>query len=209
MIIVGAGGHAKEMLGILSELGELRDGGAAGIFFYDDLSSAAPATLFDRFPVLRTPDDAKAALSNDPRFILGVGKPSARQFMEKKFSSWGGRLTSAISPHARIGEFGVSLGVGLNVMAGAVITQDIVIGRGSILHIHCSVHHDCRIGEFCEISPGARILGKVQIGDLSGIGAGAVLLPGIRIGYGVTVGAGAVVTKDIDDGLTVKGIPAR
>ncbi|MDP4151678.1 MAG: NeuD/PglB/VioB family sugar acetyltransferase [Bacteroidota bacterium] len=209
MIIVGAGGHAKEILGVLSELGELGDGGSSAVFFYDDLSPSAPDSLFDRFSVLRTPDEAKAALSRDPRFILGIGKPSARQFMEKKYSSWGGRLTSVISPHARIGEFGVNLAPGVNVMTGAVITQDIVIGKGTILHIHCSVHHDCRIGEFCEISPGARILGKVLIGDLSRIGAGAVLLPGVRIGYGVTVGAGAVVTKDIDDGLTVKGIPAR
>ena len=150
-----------------------------------------------------------SALAKDPRFILGIGKPSARQAMEQKFTGWGGRLHSAISPGAQIGAFGVHLGEGLNIMTGAVLTQDLTLGKGVLIHIHASVHHDCHIGEYCEVSPGARILGKARIGPLSSIGAGAVILPGIRVGSGVIVGAGAVVTRDIADGLTVKGIPAR
>jgi maltose O-acetyltransferase len=34
-------------------------------------------------------------------------------------------------------------------------------------------------------------------------------LPGIRIGNNVRVGAGAVVTRDVADGLTVIGVPAK
>jgi len=41
------------------------------------------------------------------------------------------------------------------------------------------------------------------------IGAGAVLLPGITIGAGAMIGAGAVVTKDVPDGETWIGNPAR
>ncbi len=41
------------------------------------------------------------------------------------------------------------------------------------------------------------------------IGGGAIILPGLRIGVGSTVGAGAVVTKDVPDGATVVGNPAK
>lgn len=41
------------------------------------------------------------------------------------------------------------------------------------------------------------------------VGAGATLLPGVRIGKDATVAAGAVVTRNVEEGSTVGGIPAR
>ena len=41
------------------------------------------------------------------------------------------------------------------------------------------------------------------------IGSGATILCGVIIGEGALVGAGAVVTKDVPDGATVVGNPAR
>ncbi|MBI2612491.1 N-acetyltransferase [Candidatus Kaiserbacteria bacterium] len=41
------------------------------------------------------------------------------------------------------------------------------------------------------------------------IGSNATILPGITIGERSLVGAGAVVTKDVPDGATVVGNPAR
>ena len=41
------------------------------------------------------------------------------------------------------------------------------------------------------------------------IGSGAVILCGVTIGADAMVGAGAVVTRDVPDGSTVAGVPAR
>ena len=41
------------------------------------------------------------------------------------------------------------------------------------------------------------------------IGSGATILCGVAIGERATVGAGSVVTKDVPDGATVAGNPAR
>ena len=49
----------------------------------------------------------------------------------------------------------------------------------------------------------------VVVGRRASLGSGAVVLPGVRIGAGSTVGAGAVVTRDVPDGSTVVGVPAR
>lgn len=49
----------------------------------------------------------------------------------------------------------------------------------------------------------------VHIGRNVWIGGGAIVLPGVTIGDGAVVGAGAVVTRDVPDGVTVAGNPAR
>lgn len=41
------------------------------------------------------------------------------------------------------------------------------------------------------------------------IGINSTLLPGVVIGRGAMVGAGSVVTRDVPDGVTVYGNPAR
>jgi serine O-acetyltransferase len=41
------------------------------------------------------------------------------------------------------------------------------------------------------------------------VGANATLLGDITIGENAAVGAGSVVTKDVDEGTTVAGIPAK
>lgn len=61
------------------------------------------------------------------------------------------------------------------------------------------VAHD-RIREF--VAP-------VLIKKRAFIGAGAIITPGMTIGENAIVGAGAVVTKDVPDGTTVAGNPAR
>lgn len=47
------------------------------------------------------------------------------------------------------------------------------------------------------------------IGDGVFIGAGARVLGGIHVGDNAVIGANAVVIKDVPDGATVVGIPAR
>jgi acetyltransferase-like isoleucine patch superfamily enzyme len=49
----------------------------------------------------------------------------------------------------------------------------------------------------------------VRVGSGTLLGLGSRILPGIRVGRGCTVGAGAIVTRDVPDGVTVVGVPAR
>jgi acetyltransferase-like isoleucine patch superfamily enzyme len=49
----------------------------------------------------------------------------------------------------------------------------------------------------------------ITIEDDVWVGIGAIILKGVRIGRGAKVGAGAVVTRDVPDGATIEGNPAR
>ena len=59
------------------------------------------------------------------------------------------------------------------------------------------------------ICPGARLAGEVQVGARTWIGIGACVIQQVRIGSDVTVGAGAAVVRDLPDGVTAVGVPAR
>ena len=83
------------------------------------------------------------------------------------------------------------------------------IGDGCILNTGCIIEHECTIANFVHIAPGSVLLGNVCVGESSLIGANAVIKPGVIIGSNVTIGAGSVVLRDIPDGETWAGNPAR
>ncbi len=50
---------------------------------------------------------------------------------------------------------------------------------------------------------------KTIVNEGASIGSGSTILSGVSIGKNVLIGAGSVVTKDIPDGKTVYGNPAK
>lgn len=95
------------------------------------------------------------------------------------------------------------------VCANASINAFTKIGTGVICNTNCIIEHECQIGDFAHIAPGAVLAGNVKVGKRSFIGANAVIKQGITIGDDVIVGAGTVVIRDIPDGVTVVGNPQR
>ena len=76
------------------------------------------------------------------------------------------------------------------------------IGDGNLLMVNSHVGHDCVVGEFVHISPGAHVAGTVSIGNRSWLGIGAAVREGVSIGPDCVVGAGAAVVSNIASGLS-------
>jgi sugar O-acyltransferase (sialic acid O-acetyltransferase NeuD family) len=200
MIIVGAGGHARELLEVL-----LDNAYQPEITFYDD--QTGNNTLLHTYRILHSLEEVLAQWQGRD-FCVGIGNPQVRQKFFELFSSAGFIPQSILSCRAAIGKY-ADLGIGLNVMPFSSITNLVKIGKGTLIHSYCSIHHDVEVGQFCEISPGARVLGGGTIGDLTRIGTNAVVLPKVKIGSNCCIGAGAVVTKDVPDNETFVGVPAK
>jgi acetyltransferase-like isoleucine patch superfamily enzyme len=71
------------------------------------------------------------------------------------------------------------------------------------------IEHECSIGNFSHIAPGAVLAGNVSIGSGCLIGANSVIKQGLKVGDNVIIGAEAVVLKDINSNTKIVGNPAR
>ena len=197
MIIVGASGHAKEVFDSCQN--------TENLYFFDNVTSYENPVLFDK-KIIQSFDEL-LQIETKKEFILGLGNVSHRFNLYQKFTDLGFSPLSVIAKNAKVSS-SADLEEGLNIMSFVFIGPDSKIGKGSLINAHACVHHDAVIGNFVEVSPGAKILGNCTIGDFSTIGTNATILPKIKIGKNVIVAAGAVVTKDIQDNCMVAGVPA-
>ncbi len=80
-------------------------------------------------------------------------------------------------------------------------SQGVVINTAVIGGANVMLEHQVTIGAEKSASP--------QLGDDVFIGAGAKVIGNVSIGSRARIGANAVVTRDVPEGATVVGIPAR
>ncbi|MDO3377824.1 acetyltransferase [Geoalkalibacter halelectricus] len=200
IFVFGASGHAKVVIDII-ERQDLYD----IAFLVDDDLSLKGHQIYG-YPVIGGKDDL---LGSDVRMgIVAIGSNRARRSVAGWLRENGFELISAVHPSAQLAR-GVSVESGTVVMAGAVINSDSTIGREVIINTQASIDHDCAIGEGVHIAPGSTLCGTVTVGEGTFICAGATIIPNLTIGHHVTVGAGSTVIRDVPDGVTVVGSPAK
>ncbi len=205
MIIVGAGGFAKEISEVIAELNIFDN-----LFYFDNVNNyPTDYKVFNKYELVSEIDIVKEKFKKDNRFVLGLGNPFFREQFTQQLTQLGGKLTSIISPLAKIAKNNVTIGKGATILHYSTIGPGASIGEGALIYHNVQITHDCLIGNYVELSPNAVLLGNVKLGDYVRVGANATILPRLSVGNKAVVGAGAVVTTGIEDLSTVAGVPAR
>lgn len=144
-----------------------------------------------------------------------VNPDYSEQFLDAEIGSPGfgyeRRPDGTLTPIQHFGDvdIGEDVSIGSFTCIDRAVIGSTVIGDGTKIDNLVHIAHGAQIGKHCLIVAGAVIGGSAEIGDYSYIGMGALIKNKVKIGRWVTVGMGAVVLKDVPDGVTVVGNPAR
>lgn len=201
IIIIGNGGHASVLTETLLTQGE------------KILGFTAPTVELNQFslPYLGNDEVILNYSSIDIELVLGIGmvRPSpVREKIFQYFNSNGYQFKSIVHHEAIIAP-SVKFGQGVQIMAGSIIQTNTNIADNTIINTGALIDHDCIIGQHVHIAPGTKLSGTVIIQKGTHIGIGATIIQGITIGANCLIGAGSVVVRDISDGVTALGVPAK
>ena len=196
-IIVGAGGFGKEMMELITLkynlLGFVDDGKDGEIHGYKILGKVDSLLNYDS-PV---------------NVFICIAKPAIRKKIHTMLSVNSNLLFPAlISKNTKISKF-ATIGKGSIICDNVVITTDTIIKDFCIIDNSCLIGHDDVICEYVTIYPGVIVAGNVEIQKEVEIGTGSRIIQGLRIGNNSILGAGAVVVRDIPNGCTAVGVPAK
>ncbi len=114
---------------------------------------------------------------------------------------------------------GARIGKNCNICSHCFIENDVVLGNNVTLKFHVAVCDGITIEDNVFVGPGVVFcndkhpksgnrdfkLLRTVIKEGASIGANATILPGVTIGRNAMIGAGSIVTKNVPDGITVKG----
>ncbi|MBU0675963.1 MAG: acetyltransferase [Proteobacteria bacterium] len=204
VIIIGGGGHAKVLIDALRLSG-------VDILGITDADSTKHAHRIGGVRVLGDDSIISQYGSSEVLLVNGIGSinlPLRRADLFERYKALGYCFTSVIHPSAIIAT-DVSLGEGVQVMAGAVIQPGCSIGGNCLINTGTTIDHDCWIGDHTHLSPGVTLCGNVTMKGRSFVGAGAIVIQGKNIGSAGLVAAGALVLEDVLDGAVVMGVPAN
>lgn len=209
LLISGAGGSAREVAQWVDNA-TWAGHGFRLLGFIDEPSAGG---FVDGWPRMSVAEAVRAHAG--AYFVAAVGEPGLRERLVQEGVGAGFvESPPLVHPDVRIDERHVSLGDGVIVCQGAVLTVNVRVGAHVQINVHTSVMHDTVIEDFSTLSPGTRINGGVVIESRVFMGSGAITVHGtvdqpLRIGTGAIIGAGSVVTADIPAGATAVGVPAR
>ncbi|MFS8083404.1 MAG: acetyltransferase [Ginsengibacter sp.] len=201
MILIGYSGHSYVVNGILQALGKKVTG-------YCDFELKEKNPYLIDYIGKELSDKGISALSEN-EFFIAIGNNITRRniFCELALRNLFPvniiHPGTIIDPSVKLAKNGVMVAPNVTINALAYV------GEGVICNTGCIIEHECQIGHFAHIGPGAVLCGNVQVGENTFVGAKSVVREGIKIGKNVIIGAGSVVVKDIPDNAKVAGNPAR
>lgn len=208
--VFGFSGFGREVMPLVRSVSSVASGEAEAVFIDDAVTD--DARIVNGHRVLSYREFVEGEFPD--KFVsIAIADGKVRARILDRLGSDGVRTFSVVSPSATVLDGNV-IADGAVLCGYSHVTSNARIGRCFHANIYSYVAHDCIIGDFVTLAPGAKVNGNVVVEDYAYIGTGAMIRQGrpgqpIVIGEGAVVGMGAVVTKDVARGSTVVGNPAR
>jgi len=195
ILVYGGGGHAKSVMEIILQGGRYA---IAGIV--DDGMPAGESVL--GISVLgqraRLADLTAAGVKLAANGVGGILDINVRVRLFELLESAGFAFPALVHPRATV-EPSASVAEGVQVFANAYVGSEARLEPRCMVNTNAVVSHDCVVGAYTHIAPGALLAGHVHVGERTLVGMGVTTAIGVRIGSGVRVGNGAILLADVPD----------
>lgn len=203
LILIPASGLAREVLAMVRSSGQFD---VVGLL--DDDKRLAGGTV-DGAPVLGTIDDAPAYLHAFVLVCLSSGR--SRESVVDRLTVMGlpeERYATAIDPSVECPE-GCRIGRGSILLRNVTLTASVTLGSHVVAMPSVTFTHDDDVADFATFDAGVSLGGRVRIGRAACLGMNASVREGTSVGAYAKVGMGAAVLRNVPDGETWAGVPAR
>ncbi|MFG1608590.1 acetyltransferase [Actinoplanes sp. NPDC049265] len=208
LIIVGCGGHGREIFGIVQAVNASSEDPWKILGFVDDAPSDINLSRLDRLGVpFLGPVSDLSGLPDEVRYVIGIGDPRIRAKVAAAIGPSRTPATPLIHPTATVG-LDNRFAEGVVLFPGVRVTTNVRLGRHVHLNQNATVGHDTVLDDCVQVNPLAAVSGDCYVGEQALIGTTAAVLQGLAVGVGARVGAGACVVRMVPPGATVKGVPA-
>jgi sugar O-acyltransferase (sialic acid O-acetyltransferase NeuD family) len=206
LVILGAGGFAREVAWLVSEINQYQPGSLNLIGFLGRGTNRV-GELINGVPVLSV-EDVRQYLP-EVYAVAAIGDTKAKERAVQEAQGIGCQFLTLIHPNVKYDRSTVVIGSGSIICAACILTVNIVIGSHVIINLDCTVGHDCIIEDYVTISPGCHLSGQTVVRKGANLGTGVVTIEKQSIGAHSIVGAGGVVVNEIPPNVIAVGIPAK
>jgi sugar O-acyltransferase (sialic acid O-acetyltransferase NeuD family) len=203
LVIVGAGGLARETAQAVRDAGELK------LLGHLDDNPALHGTGVDGVPVLGGCDLVHEL--PEAQAVVCVGNPrdyAARARLVRRLALPEGRYATVVHPTAAVSATS-RIGPGSVLLAHCVLTAAVRVGAHVAVMPHVVLTHDDQVQDYATIASGARLGGGALLERGAYVGAGALVREGLVVGAWSLIGMGSTVLHDVPPGEVWAGSPAR
>jgi acetyltransferase EpsM len=200
VIIIGAGGHAAELVDYIDYINNsseemkfevigLIDDKKENYKHYD-YSSKYLGTIKEHIIDLQK------------SYLMAIADSSIKKMIIEEFKLKGAQFIGLIHPTALISN-SAKIGEGVVISHNVSVGPKVVLGDFNVLNSRCTIGHDSNIGDYNFISPQVTVGGYSKIGNENLFGTNSCIVPNINIGNNNKVTAGMVIDKPINDNETI------
>lgn len=204
IVIVGAGGFAREVAWLIEEINEIKKEWNLLGFIDDDKENLGKE--LNGYKILGTTEYLNKELSKDIYVIVAIGNGEIREKIVNKLKNR--NYATLIHPNVKISNTNL-IEEGSIICSGNILTVNIKVGKHVIINLDCTIGHDAIIEDYATILPSVNLSGNTVTKKYTIIGTGTKVIQGVTIGENVIVGAGTVVIREIENSVTAVGNPAR
>ena len=196
IVIYGAGGHAKAVMEMVRALGTFK---IAGIV--DDNPALTGSSVLGiqvlgtREMLPRLYEQGVYLAANGVGGIINIG---IRINLFQLLGTHGFAFPALCHPCATL-EDSAHICDGVQVFANAYVGSSAVLHEKCMINTGAIISHDCHIGAYSHIAPGALLAGHVMVGEKALVGMGVTTAIGICIGSGSRIGNGAILLADVPE----------